>query len=139
MARHINNGTWCPLCAEKMKDACEELQQFHREFQAQHPDAHVSCSYRPEADQNRAFALGHSKAKFGQSPHNFRPALAIDYFRLTQAGGASFDRPWYIAVLMPAVRKAGLVSGGDWAKFRDYPHVEVPNWRGKVSDENSKG
>ena len=129
--RHINNGS-CPRCAEILKDACEDLQQFHRGFQAQHPDAHVSCSYRPEADQNRAFALGHSKAKFGESPHNFKPSWAIDYFRLTQAGGASFDRPWYIATLMPAVKAAGLVSGGDFKSFKDYPHVEVRDWRGRM-------
>jgi hypothetical protein len=126
--RHLNTGS-CEKCALILKDACEELSLFASNLQKRHPDAHVSCSYRNEADQNRAFELGHSKARFGQSPHNFKPSLAIDFFRLTQAGGAAFDRPWYIAVLMPAVRAAGLVSGGDFRSFRDYPHVEVKDWK----------
>lgn len=134
--RHLNNGE-CPKCAEILKDACEELSQFARNLQKQHPEGHVSCAYRGEADQNRAFDLGHSKARFGQSPHNFKPALAIDWFRLTQAGGAAFDRPWYIATLMPAVRAAGLVSGGDFRSFKDFPHVEVKDWKARAQGEKS--
>lgn len=130
-ARHTNNGA-CPKCAEILKDACEQLSVFASSLQKQHPDAHVSCSYRNEADQNHAYSRGHSKARFGESPHNFKPSLAVDFFRLTLAGGASFDRPWFIAVLGPAARGAGLEWGGDWRSFKDYPHVEVPDWKGKV-------
>jgi peptidoglycan L-alanyl-D-glutamate endopeptidase CwlK len=137
VVRHLNNGS-CERCAEILKDACPELQQFATDLQKQHPDAHVSCSYRGEKDQNDAFARGNSNARFGESPHNFRPSLAIDFFRLTQAGGASFDRPWFIAVLMPAARAAGLDPGGDFRSFKDYPHVEVKDWksRGTVKDAN---
>ncbi len=128
--KHINNGN-CERCAHILKDACQELVDFASKFQKQEPSGHVSCAYRNEVDQNHAFDRGHSKARFGESPHNFKPSLAIDFFRLTQAGGASFDRPWFIAVLMPAVRAAGLVSGGDFKSFKDYPHVEVKDWKSK--------
>jgi hypothetical protein len=131
VVRHLNNGS-CPRCAEILKAACPELQQFAKDLQTQHPDAHVSCSYRDEKDQTDAFARGNSKARFGESPHNFKPALAIDWFRLTQAGGATFDRPWFVSVLMPAARAAGLVSGADFHTFKDYPHVEVKDWKSRV-------
>lgn len=125
--RHTNTDV-CTRCEAILKDAHPDLQAFAAEVRREHPDAHVSWSYRGEKDQNAAFASGVSKARFGESPHNYRPALAIDWFRLTHTG-AEWKANWFMDVIVPAARAAGLVSGADFPKFRDLPHVELKDWR----------
>lgn len=122
---HINNST-CPSCTDMLKEAHPRLVQFAIFFRSQHLDAHISCAHRDAAAQQQAFDSGHSKAKPGQSKHNTSPAEALDWFRLTQSGGANFDSPWYQSILAPAAKKAGLVWGGDWHSIKDLPHVELP-------------
>lgn len=105
-----------------------DLLAFYYSFRDANPDAHISAAGRGEAEQNDYFDRKLTKARFLQSKHNFEPVCAIDWFRITQSGGASFDLPWFRDVLNPAVKQyKGLVSGGDWPKFRDWPHVEVEN------------
>jgi len=126
--KHVNNGC-CGKCLELLQDADPRLQAFAKSFQAAHPDGHISCASRGEAEQNADFAKGVSRARFGESAHNFKPSRAIDWFRLTLAG-ANFDAPWYRDNLGPAAKAAGLVWGGDFHSIKDLPHVELPNWRG---------
>jgi hypothetical protein len=119
----------CQGCLEKLKGVHPDLARWVSILRQTHPDAHVSCGYRGEADQNDAYRTGHSKALWGQSAHNVLPSHAVDLFRLTQANGAMFDRTWYVAVIAPIVRAAGLTYGGDFKALKDYPHVELPGWQ----------
>jgi len=126
MNKHLNIDV-CSKCEEIMaKCKNEELLNFYKQFRKDHKDAHVSCCYRGEKEQEEAFLKGTSKAHFGQSAHSY--ALALDWFRITQSGGASFDAFWYKSFLKPASVAAGLVWGGDWS-FKDLPHVELKNWK----------
>ncbi|ESZ60633.1 hypothetical protein NL532_23970 [Mesorhizobium sp. C120A] len=43
-------------------------------------DFRVLDSTRGRAAQTKAFLTGHSKAKFGQSAHNYAPSIAVDLF-----------------------------------------------------------
>lgn len=43
-------------------------------------DFKILDSLRGRAAQERAFRQGHSKARFGQSAHNYKPAIACDLF-----------------------------------------------------------
>lgn len=43
-------------------------------------DFRILDAIRGKAAQERAFAQGHSKAHFGQSAHNYEPAVACDLF-----------------------------------------------------------
>jgi hypothetical protein len=126
--RHTNTGT-CEKCAEILQSAHVSLQSFAKEFQKKNPDGHISWAHRGEDDQQAAYVQGKSKATFGNSPHNYRPALAIDWFRLTDSG-ARWDAPWFRDKLGPAARAHGLVWGGDFKSFVDLPHVEMANWKG---------
>lgn len=56
-----------PLLREKVEAVLRELEVFT-----------PYCGYRGEVDQAKAKLDGRSNAAFGQSPHNFRPALACD-------------------------------------------------------------
>lgn len=121
---HLNNGN-CPACKQKLVNVCDTLVTFAVNFQKAFPEAHISCGYRDSTDQQEAFDTGHSNAKPGQSKHNTNPATALDWFRLTQAGGASFDSTWYRNVLAPAAKQAGFTWGGDWHSIKDMPHIEI--------------
>lgn len=124
---HVN-AAQCPACNDKLKQVHPDLVRWVSILRSTHPDAHVSCGYRGQADQEADFAKGVSRAHFGQSAHNCTPAMAVDLFRLTQSGGASFDAPWYKEVVAPIARGAGLVWGGDWKSIKDMPHVELPGF-----------
>lgn len=124
---HLNALT-CPACNDKLVKVHPDLARWVNVFRSTHPDAHVSCGYRGEAEQEQAFKDHFSHAHFGQSAHNTEPARAVDMFRITQAGGATFEAPWYREVMAPVVRASGLVWGGDWKSIKDMPHVEMPGF-----------
>ena len=88
-------------------------------------------SQRGRSAQERAFALGHSRAHFGQSAHNWSPAIALD---VVPAPLDWTDLPRFraLAVLVKdeaKLRRIPLVWGGDWARLRDMPHYELDPWR----------
>lgn len=100
---------------------------FVDKFRAANPDAHISACGRSQADQDADFAKGVSRAKWGQSAHNYN--AAVDFFRLTLAQGASFDANWYKTVLGPAIKQnPNLVWGGTFTSIVDLPHCEVAGW-----------
>lgn len=125
---HVN-AIVCLRCEEKLKQVHPDLRRWVGVLRSTHLDAHVSCGYRGEAEQELDFTNGASKAHFGQSAHNTLPATAVDLFRLTLSNGASFDRVWYEKVLAPIVQASGLVWGGSWHSIKDMPHVELPDFK----------
>ena len=88
-------------------------------------------SQRGRSAQERAFALGHSRAHFGQSAHNWSPAIALD---VVPAPLDWTDLPRFraLAAIVKAEAKARripLAWGGDWSRLRDMPHYELDPWR----------
>jgi peptidoglycan LD-endopeptidase CwlK len=93
----------------------------------------VSCTWRDEEDQRRLYAQGRdvpgrivTYAQPGQSAHNWRPSLALDFFFLIDRI-ACWDSALY-KQMGAIVNAMGLTWGGS---FGDMPHVEVPgfDWR----------
>lgn len=85
---------------------------------------------RTYAEQDALYAQGRTKpgkivtrAKGGQSNHNFGMACDIAPVR-----NGTIDWNWRQAFLAinHEAEKAGLLWGGDWSKFVDLPHVELP-------------
>jgi peptidoglycan L-alanyl-D-glutamate endopeptidase CwlK len=126
MAKH-QTSTKCPKCQEIIYKHLLNpiLRQWFEDLQEQLPDLHIAYTYRDKDEQNKFFREGKSKAKFGQSPHNYLPALAIDVFFLVN-GKYSLD----VARLANIADSAppGITWGGKW-KFKDCPHFEVTNWK----------
>lgn len=102
----------------------------------------VTCSVRSAAEQNRAFRAGLSKARAGQSPHNYNPSAAIDIAPgwdgpINWQDTAAFDR--VAAAFLDAAKALGvsLRWGADWdmdgktsdERFVDRPHIELHPWR----------
>lgn len=101
---------------------------------------------RGKADQTKAFNGGFSKARFGDSAHNYSPAIALDVcpYPLNWE-----DRQAFIALAKVVLAKAKALGiplrwGGDWdgdgdmtdQSLMDLPHYELHPWRAYAA--NSK-
>ncbi len=150
-------GVSMPVYGRKSKEllakAHEELQEIFEEV-IKSIDCTIICSTRSAADQQKAFDAGLSKAKPGQSPHNFEPSLAVDAVPTVILKGKSVDHDGNEVILdwnskdpkiQALVREemvhfAGIVKGkaavlglkikwgGDFKSFKDMPHWELLDW-----------
>jgi peptidoglycan L-alanyl-D-glutamate endopeptidase CwlK len=106
-------------------------------------DITIVCGWRGEADQNKAYSEGKSKARWGQSKHNHmkdgKPlSLAVDAAPWVN-GTIPWDDRVSFAVLAGVVFAAAIERGvvirwgGNWSpswspslnKFPDMPHFEL--------------
>ena len=100
------------------------------DLESQGRDVRVVQGFRTYAEQNALFAQGRTepgeivtKARGGQSNHNF--GLAIDLCPFVNGDPDWNDSQGFRAIGV-AGKKQGLEWGGDWKKFRDMPHLELP-------------
>lgn len=100
----------------------------------------LTAGYRGKADQEAAYNAGNSKARWLQSAHNYKPAVAVDVLPLPFKGWndfAGFRRISQIMLDEATKRDIPLRWGGDWdrdgdekdERFRDFPHYELHPWR----------
>lgn len=90
---------------------------------------------RTIAYQNSLYAQGRTKpgkivtkAKGGQSPHNF--GWAVDLCPLDEDGNVWWECPnKYWKMLGEVAEGMGLTWGGHFKSIIDYPHVEDPVWK----------
>lgn len=132
MAKHINSKEQrCEKCLEILNFNCgtdEALKSWFIIMQAKNPELHVSCSGRGEDEQNKAFEEGKSKAKWGESPHNYSPSLAIDVFRIDSEGKPSWDSDWIKDTLIYEM-PGNIEWGGNFKTFKDAPHFQRVQWK----------
>ena len=98
----------------------------------------IICATRGKAEQEKAKASGNSKASFGKSAHNYNPALGFDYVP-TDINDKVPLNVWtnikaFIFVSKIIIHAANdlnikIVYGGNWRSIKDYPHIELENWR----------
>lgn len=120
----------------------------------------VQCGIRTAEQSERLYALGRtvvnptgktidrpmgitvSNARAWESPHNF--GLAVDIVFKTPKG----DWTWNVSTkkwleLSEIGKIFGFSWGGDWKKFKDYPHFEmkgkIPSWKAAKSILFEKG
>ena len=100
----------------------------------------IMQSQRGRHDQEKAFAQHHSKVHFGQSAHNWSPAIALDVAPLPLDWSNSKA---FLAlgrdVVMPLAKSLDIPIrwGADWnmngnysdQSFVDMPHYELNPWR----------
>lgn len=94
-------------------------------------------SYRGPAAQQAEYDSGDSDALYGQSPHNYLPAMAWDVWPIV------LDRPGYVgteavstvvgdySVIGQLANAHGLQTG---AAFEDWGHVQIPGWHQLVGE-----
>lgn len=136
--KHENNGK-CSKCEEifaRYPAFHKQLKEWFFALQANIPNCHIAYAGRGKIEQDQFFAKGASKAKWGESPHNY--GLAIDVFELSIIG-ARWDLNWYRSIINPEVKKTDWLEHGlDWQKFRDAPHIQIKNWRELVKNGSAK-
>ncbi|MFD0828526.1 M15 family metallopeptidase [Neobacillus sp. M.A.Huq-85] len=98
----------------------------------------ITDGFRSVAEQNRLYEQGRTtkgnivtNAKGGESYHNY--GLAIDFALKTSSGNVIWDRQydgnkngkadW--AEVVSIAKSLGFEWGGDWAQFKDYPHLQM--------------
>lgn len=103
------------------------------------------CGFRDKAAQLKAKRDGNSNAGWLESPHNYRPALAVDLVldpRRVRVGGSEYDGKIYpnlwdkkspeaakawadleSAAVQHHLHRVTLPGGR-----RDLPHLELPGW-----------
>lgn len=104
--------------------------------------------FRSPIEQETAFLEGNSNAKFGESPHNWRPALAVDVVLDPRvvAVRENVNAPgwpdewddvtdvavdaWNLLELAAAAEELDRVTirGGK----KDLPHLQLPAWRSYI-------
>ena len=112
-------------------------------------DHSIVCGTRDEAAQQKAFDNGLSKAKYGQSPHNYSNSYALDFVPWPGQYAAGNDQFAYIAGLYIGIGEAHgipLTWGHDWDRdgvlgkydpdetLLDLPHIEMTNWKELKND-----
>lgn len=110
-------------------DIIEFEAAFIRRLQQLGVPMFASEVWRLPERQDELFAKGVSKAKGGQSPHNY--GCAADLVHAVHGWNLT-DREWevigHVGKELAKQRGLKLVWGGDW-KFYDPAHWEVANWR----------
>lgn len=102
-------------------------------------DFKILDSTRGRAAQTKAFQQGNSKAKFGQSAHNYLPAIAADLFPAPYDWNNRDSFKKLSVVIMRIAKEKGITLrwGGDWnmdgdkttSDAWDMPHYELHPWR----------
>lgn len=94
---------------------------------------------RGKAAQEKAYREGNSKAKYGQSAHNYLPAVAVDIFPAPYDWNKldAFRNAAAVIMRIAKARGVPLRWGGDWnmdgdktkTDAWDMPHFELHPWR----------
>jgi peptidoglycan LD-endopeptidase CwlK len=102
-------------------------------------DLVITCTWRSVKEQQRLYSLG--RTVMGQivtncdgvekkSNHNYFPARAVDVAVNIAQDAVKEIINWqkhYYVPLGPICKDLGLVWGGGWVNFKDYPHIEIPS------------
>lgn len=127
--KHENNGR-CLKCMEifdRYPGFYEPLRAWFEAFQISHPEAHISCAGRGYDDQEALYIRKATRARYGQSAHNY--GAAIDIWENTGNASDIYEKTWFREVLKPRLVDWLNWYGEPGSKFPELPHVEVKNWR----------
>ena len=85
---------------------------------------------RGQEAQTLAYVSGNSKAKYGESPHNF--GCAVDVIHGTR-GWSIPRKAWevigHVGKEIAVAKSIPIVWGGDFSRLWDPAHWELKNWR----------
>lgn len=139
-------------------DSCKVIQDawdlIKRDFFTIIPPNHyldITCVYRSPMEQFELFMQGRTMGMDGEwhvedkdkvvtnvdgykilGAHNYFPARAIDVcVKNNQTGEVLWDTKWY-KPLIDIVKKYNLIEGGTWRAIKDWPHIEVQDYKNYV-------
>ena len=120
---------WGKTSLERIATCDKRLQDMANMMLERSPfDLTITCGYRTEDEQNKAYEEGKSLAKFGSSKHNTFPSKAIDICPYP-IDWSSKDTRWQEVALnaMWCAGKLGfeIAWGGNFKSIKDLPHYEL--------------
>lgn len=93
------------------------------------------CVMRGMAEQQRVFETGHSKAKWGNSPHNYGCAVDIVHGTLAwQMPRKSWEIIGHMGKETAASIGVKVEWGGDFKSLWDPAHWQLHNWRSRLDE-----
>lgn len=101
----------------------------------------VTCTTRTMQEQADLYAEGRTapghivtNAQPGQSAHQY--GMALDFVPIINGKPCWDDSNpvWEIAGKL--AESCGLEWAGRWSKFREYPHVQLPNWLSHIAHDS---
>jgi peptidoglycan L-alanyl-D-glutamate endopeptidase CwlK len=103
-------------------------------------DPLVTCTFRSGVEQDALYAIGRTEpgrivtnARAGQSAHNY--GLALDFVPLVAGKPMWSAKHPHWQLCGQLTPKFNLEWAGTWTRpKREYPHVQVPNWREVFDD-----
>lgn len=143
---------------KSIDDACKTIRDswdlIKRDFFSVIPTGHyleIDCVYRSPQEQFELFKQGRTMDTSGDwivddkekivtnvdghkvmGAHNYSPARAIDVCVIdNQTGKRLWDTKWYEPLIAIAARY-DLVEGGTWRSIKDWPHLEVKDYKNYV-------
>jgi peptidoglycan L-alanyl-D-glutamate endopeptidase CwlK len=102
-----------------------------------HEDFSIIQGHRSDAEQQIAFDDSKSRARPGQSPHNYKPSMAFDFVPWPFNNLWTSTRFDYLAGLFIGVGIGLGISlewGGNFASLTDKPHIEIKNWKREIDN-----
>jgi peptidoglycan LD-endopeptidase CwlK len=112
---------------EKRDECADELQDVLNET-IKHYDFSVIWGFRGREAQEKAFAEGHSNARWGESKHNFSPSRAFDVIPYPDGFDATDEEFYKMATyVLVAAAQVGvpLRWGGHFNNLKDLAHFEL--------------
>lgn len=129
--KHTNSlGAKCLKCVEiigRYPGFDKRLESWFWALQARYPSAHVSSAGRGSIEQEAFYIRGASKAKFGESAHNW--GAALDLFELDGDIKNIYEEKWFNEVVGENIPPYLSWYGEPDSEFYELPHVQIKNWR----------
>lgn len=125
---------------ERLDQCCEEIQKIINEV-VYFMDITITEGSRTREQQEKYLKAGTSKAKFGQSAHNYTPSLAIDIVPYPvpvnkKGEWDSKSKKWDdLALIVKSIadeKGIRITWGGDFKSIVDKPHWELTDWKSRV-------
>ena len=125
--KHENNGACakCMTIINRYSGFNLKLLQWFIDFQKKNPEFHTSCAGRGKDEQEAYFHRGASKARYGQSAHNYNAAL--DLFEL-DGDDHLYEKELFIGKLKPNLPSFIKWYGEPGSSFYELPHIELKDW-----------
>ena len=140
--------------SRNLKDAVKELRDKYNEilhqFEFEKPGytLNITCTHRTPEEQHELFKKGrildidghvlkidHSQVVTNcdgihiLSAHNYYPSRAVDVVVIDTVDHKAHWEEWLYSPLVAICNKLGLTNGGSWTTFKDWPHIEVKNYK----------
>lgn len=123
---------------QKIQEAWPKIQELYAKITGK--SLYITCTYRTPQTQQKLYQQGRTTPGdivtnidgFNKSSnHNFYPSRAIDVCVNGAPKGTLKIAPiWdeeYYYPLIGICNKFGLISGGSWKHFKDWPHLQLPD------------